>query len=161
MGRDLYPGGTYLNQSAQLGFGKPTAALVLDQTFDQVWGLVVVGGVGAWRGGENKLNSYRAPTASLYGYTGYFLGPFVPSFGFVLSGYRGHDVDRNSRADHAAREPVGAGWARVVLRLARADGRGNASRTSTTASTSTNRVCRDPWGFMPWTVSFGVSAAPF
>ena len=35
------PGGTYLNQNAQLGFGKPTGALVLDQTFDQVWGVVV------------------------------------------------------------------------------------------------------------------------
>ena len=31
---------------------------------DQVWGVAVVGAVSqAWRGGENKLNSYRAPTA--------------------------------------------------------------------------------------------------
>ncbi len=90
------PNGRYLNQNAQLGFGKPTAAVVLDHTMDQVWGLVVVGAVGAYRGGKNKLDSYRAPTASVYSYAGYFLGPFVPSFGLVLSGYSGHDIDQNS-----------------------------------------------------------------
>ena len=123
--------GNYLNQSDQLGFGKPTGALVLDQTMDQVWGLLVFGGVAAWRGGENKLNSYRAPTATAYGYAGYFLGPFVPAFGLALSGFKGHDIDRNSQQ----------------------------ARDTLLHCDSKNP--RSPWGFLPWTVALGVSVAPF
>jgi hypothetical protein len=155
------PGGTYLNQNAQLGFGRPTGAIVLDQTFDQVWGVVVVGGVAAYRGGENKLNSYRAPTASLYGYTGYFLGPLVPSFGFVLSGYKGHDVDRNSEqftplVSLAAQ--AGIEWSCDWLALMVA---GTLPYKYDGIRVDESGVSRTPWGFMPWTVSFGVSTAPF
>jgi hypothetical protein len=155
------PGGTYLNQNAQLGFGKPTGAIVLDQTFDQVWGIAVLGGVAAWRGGENKLNSYRAPTASLYGYTGYFLGPFVPSVGFVLSGYKGHDVDRNSQqntpvASLAAQ--AGIEWSCDWLALMIA---GTLPYKYDGVPKDESGQPRSMWGFMPWTVSFGVSTAPF
>ncbi len=155
------PGGTYLNQNAQLGFGKPTGALVVDQTFDQVWGVVVAGGVAAWRGGENKLNSYRAPTASLYGYTGYFLGPFVPSFGFVLSGYKGHDVDRNSEQTTplvSLAAQAGLEWSCDWLALMVA---GTLPYKYDGLYVDESGQPRTPWGFMPWTVSFGLSTAPF
>jgi hypothetical protein len=156
------PGSTnYLNQNAQLGFGKPTGAIVLDHTMDRVWGLIVVGGVAAWRGGENKLNSYRAPTAGVYSYTGYFLGPFVPSIGVILSGYKGHDIDRNSEqttplASVAAQ--AGIEWSTdwIALMLAgtlpyKYDGKDKDEMGQP----------RSPWGFMPWTVALGVSVAPF
>ncbi|MES1208839.1 MAG: hypothetical protein ABUS79_23115, partial [Pseudomonadota bacterium] len=78
-----YPSGRALNQNAQLGYGKITGAVVVDRTLDEIWGLVVLGGVAAYRGGHNELDNYRAPTASVYAYSGYFLGPFVPSFGLV------------------------------------------------------------------------------
>ena len=121
----------------------------------------MVGGVAAYRGGENKLNSYRAPTASLYGYTGYFLGPFVPSFGFVLSGYKGHDVDRNSEqmtplVSLAAQ--AGLEWSCDWLALMVA---GTLPYKYDGIYVDESGVARTPWGFMPWTVSFGVSAAPF
>ena len=154
-------GGTYLSQSAQLGFGKPTAALVLDHTMDQVWGVVVVGGVGAWRGGENKLNSYRAPTASLYGFTGYFLGPFVPSFGLIVSGYRGHDIDINSEqttplASVAAQ--AGIEWSTDWIAIMVA---GTLPYKYDGIYKDESGQPRTPWGFMPWTASLGMSVAPF
>jgi hypothetical protein len=155
------PGGTYLNQNAQLGYGKPTGAIVLDQTLDQVWGVVVVGGVAAYRGGENKLNSYRAPTASLYGYTGYFLGPLVPSFGLVLSGYKGHDVDRNSEQTTplvSLAAQAGIEWSCDWLALMVA---GTLPYKYDGIPLDESGQPRSQWGFMPWTVSFGVSTAPF
>jgi hypothetical protein len=156
-----YAPGSYLNSNAQLGFGKPTAALVVDHTIDEQWGLVVLGGVGAWRGGENKLNNYRAPTASMYGYSGYFLGPFVPSFGLVLSGFAGHDRDRNSE-QFTPLVSLGAQasieWATdwVALMIAASlpykyDG----------IRVDESGQPRSPWGFMPWTLALGVSVAPF
>jgi hypothetical protein len=157
------PGSTnYLNQNAQLGYGKYTGALVLDHTMDRVWGLIVVGGVAAWRGGENaKLNNYRAPTASVYGYSGYFLGPFVPSLGLVLSGYKGHDIDQNSPqttplvslAAQAAIE-----WSTDWLALMLA---GSVPYKYDGVRSDESGQPRSPWGFMPWTVSLGVSVAPF
>jgi hypothetical protein len=155
------PGGSYLNQNAQLGFGKPTGAVVLDHTMDQVWGILVVGGVAAWRGGENKLNSYRAPTAALYGYTGYFLGPFVPSIGLIASGYKGHDIDVNSEqttplASVAAQ--AGIEWSTdwIAIMLA-----GTLPYKYDGIYKDESGQPRSPWGFMPWTLGFGVSVAPF
>jgi hypothetical protein len=154
-------GGTYLNQSAQLGFGKPTGALILDHTMDEVWGVVVVGGLAAWRGGENKLDSYRAPTASLYSYLGYFLGPFVPSCGLILSGYRGHDVDVNAMqatplASLAAQAGIewSSDWMAIMLA-------GTLPYKYDGIRTDESGQPRAPWGFMPWTVALGVSVAPF
>ena len=53
--------GDILTQEKQLGFGRVTGALMLDHTMDQTWGLVVLGGLISYRGGENSLQSYRAP----------------------------------------------------------------------------------------------------
>jgi hypothetical protein len=156
-----YSPGLYLNQNAQLGFGEPNAALILDQTLDQVWGLVVLGGAAAWRGGQNKIDSYRAPTAAAYGYAAYFLGPFVPAFGLTLGGFSGHDRDQNavqntplvSLAANASIE-FSTDWIALLLAASipyKYDG----------IYKDDSGLPRSPWGFMPWTVAFGVSVAPF
>jgi hypothetical protein len=81
-------------QDRQLGLGKPTAMLTLDHTVDNLWGPIVLGGVGSWRGGENEYGSSRAPTASTYAYASYLLGPFAPAAGLSLTGFFGTDRDR-------------------------------------------------------------------
>jgi hypothetical protein len=95
------PTGTYqvqfrnlpLPQDRQLGLGKPTAALVLDHTIDNLWGPTVLGASLNWRGGENDVHSYRAPSGTVYSYVGYLLGPFVPAIGMSATGYAGLDRD--------------------------------------------------------------------
>ena len=155
------PGGSYLNQSAQVGFGQPSGAVVLDHTMDEVWGVMVVGGLAAWRGGQNQLDSYRSPMAGLYGYTGYFLGPFVPSLGLSLSAFKDHDRDRNveqstplaSVAGQAAIE-WSSDWIALMIAASlpyKYDG----------IRTDASGLPRSPWGFMPWTVALGISVAPF
>jgi len=42
-------------------------SLILDQTLEPDVGLIVLGGAAAWRGGENKIHNYRAPSGTLYG----------------------------------------------------------------------------------------------
>ena len=83
-----------LPQDRQLGLGKPTGSLVLDHTIDNDWGPVVVGATAGWRGGKNDQDSFRAPSASVYGYAGYLLGRFVPAFGLSATGWDGLDLDR-------------------------------------------------------------------
>jgi hypothetical protein len=82
-----------LPQDRQLGLGKPTAGLVLDHTIDNLWGPIVLGGSANWRGGRNALGSYRAPSASLYSYVSYLLGPFAPAAGVSATGFLGTDRD--------------------------------------------------------------------
>ncbi len=82
-----------LPQDRQLGLGRPTASIVLDHTIDNDWGPVVLGGTAGYRGGTNDLGSYRAPSASLYSYAGYLLGPFVPAFGLTATAFSGLDLD--------------------------------------------------------------------
>lgn len=89
----------YLTQEKQLGLGRVTAGLSVDHTLDQTWGLVVLGGSLAYRGGENELGSYRSPSGSLWTYGGYFLGPFVPALGLSLNHFLNHDRDRTLEQD--------------------------------------------------------------
>ncbi len=89
--------GDPLRQDKQLGHGKPTGGLVLDHTIDSDWGLSVFGGSFDYRGGENDLKSYRAPSASVYGYVAYLLGPLAPSLGLTVSKFFG--VDKNLGRD--------------------------------------------------------------
>lgn len=153
-----YP--TYLTQSQQLGFGKPTYTGILDQTLDQVWGVIVVGGAAAWRGGDNGI-AYRAPTASAYAYAGYFWGPFVPSFGLALSGFKGHDRDLSSVqnspiASLAANLSLewSTDWLAVLLAASFPY-----KYDATTRDDS--GLPRSPWGFMPWTLAVGLATSPF
>jgi len=83
-----------LTQEKQLGLGRYTGSATLDHTFDQTWGLIVAGGTFGYRGGQNSLGNYRAPAGAIYGYGGYFLGPWVPSVGLALQHFFGVDRDR-------------------------------------------------------------------
>jgi hypothetical protein len=83
-----------LTQEKQLGLGRVTGSATLDHTFDQTWGVVVAGGSFGYRGGTNSLGSYRSPAGAIYGYAGYFLGPWVPSLGLSLQHFFGVDRDR-------------------------------------------------------------------
>jgi hypothetical protein len=155
------PGGRVLNQNAQLGYGKLTGSVVVDHTVDRIWGLAVLGGFAAWRGGHNELDNYRAPTAGVYGYTGYFLGPFVPSVGLILSGFKGHDYDQNSEQTTPLVSMGFQGslewstdWVAVLVAVSGAykyDG----------MPYDESHQPRSQWGFMPWTFALGLQFAPF
>jgi hypothetical protein len=155
------PNGTPLNQSQQIGFGRPTATLSLDQTLDQVWGLAVLGGVASWRGGTNSIHNYRAPSATGYGYVGYFLGPLVPAIGISATGFTGHDRDQ----DAPMRTPLfsiatnlsvewSSDWIAFLLAASIPYGYDG-------FKTDESGLPRSPWGFFPWTVSLGIAASPF
>ena len=155
------PGGSPFNQNQQIGFGRPTATLVIDETLDRVWGLVVLGGLASYRGGKNSLDNYRAPSATAYGYVGYFWGPFVPAFGLSLTGFDGHDRDQNSQQN----TPLGAlaanasiEWANSYFALLLA---GSLPYKYDGVYRDDSNNPRSPWGFIPWTVALGLAAAPF
>jgi hypothetical protein len=85
--------GSVLRQDKQMGHGKLTAGLIVDHTFDNLWGPVVIGGTVDYRGGENERGAYRSPAGSLYSYAGYLLGPFTPAFGLTFNHFRSEDRD--------------------------------------------------------------------
>ena len=153
--------GKYADQSQQIGFGEVTGSLILDQTLDQMWGLIVLGGSAAWRGGENRIHNYRAPSGTLYGYAGYFLGPLVPAFGLSVTGFTGHDRNQDAIQNTplfsmAANLSIEWSTSWIALLVAASfpygyDGIGQDEVGNP----------RSQWRFFPWTVSFGVAAAPF
>ena len=155
------PNARAINQNQQIGFGRPTATLVVDHVLDQVWGTVVVGGVAAYRGGKNRLDSYRAANASVYGYSGYFLGPFVPAFGLSLTGAKDHDRDQNSEQNTplvSLAANVSIEWSTQWFALLLA---GSLPYKYDGVTKDDSGVPRSPWGFAPWSVAFGVAASPF
>ena len=159
----------YLNQSQQLGFGKVTASLIVDQTLDRMWGLIVFGGAaslrgGAWWGGgwgENKIHNYRAPSGTLYFYEGYFLGPFVPACGLSLTGFTGHDRDKGatqttplvSMAANLSLE-WSTDWIAVLIAASFPFGYDGITQDE-------DGNPRSAWRFLPWTVSLGIAVAPY
>jgi|GEM_PF-932108 len=150
-----------INQTAQLGFGKYTGSVVLDHTFDEVWGLMVVGGTGSWRGGKNEFDSYRAPTAAVYGYAGYFWGSFVPAFGMTLSGFKGHDMDQKAIQNTplvALSANLSIEWSTPWIAVLLA---GSVPYKWDGVYKDENAAPRSPWGFMPWTFALGIATAPF
>lgn len=157
-----YPIGKPLRQQQQLGFGRVTAAAVVDHTMDQVWGVIVVGGVAAYRGGKNSpLDNYRAPSATGYGYTGYFWGPLVPAFGLAVTGFSGHDRDQTQEENSGllvATPTFSLEWSTDWLALLAGaafpyqyDG----------ISKDANGAPRSPSRWGPWLVAFGVAVSPF
>jgi hypothetical protein len=150
-----------LRQHQQLGFGKVQGSLMLDHTFDQLWGIVVVGSTVAYRGGENKLSNYRAPTATGYTYLGHFLGPFMPAAGIAVTGFAGHDRDQTqdeSTALFNVAPSFSLEWATdwVALLVGASfpyqyDG----------IYKDSEGFARNPWGWGPWIVAVGASFAPF
>ena len=152
-----FPTGTYdaeykhdlLSQDKQLGLGNLTGGLMLDHTIDETWGLIVLGAMGALRGGTNRLGSYRAPMGTVYAYGGYFLGPLVPTLGVGLVGFTAKDQDRGIEQD-------------LPLYL----GVGNASIEWATDYVAVLLGTSIPFALsdlsiQPWTVALGVSVSPF
>lgn len=157
-----YPGHTAFGQQRQLGFGKVTGAAVVDHTIDQIWGVIVLGGAAAYRGGQNSpLENYRSPSATGYSYAGYFWGPFVPACGLALTGFQKHDRDKSQDENSAlfvAAANFSLEWSTDWLALLAGvqfpyqyDG----------ITKDANGRSRSPWGRGPWLVALGVAFSPF
>jgi hypothetical protein len=151
-----------LAQDRQLGPGRVDGlAAARDHIVDNIWGPTVFGAIVNWRGGENELKSYRGPSASGYAYAGYLLGPIAPAAGLTVTGFSAHDRDRGD-AQASALFDVAANvsleyatnWAAFLLGASfpyQYDG----------VKADSNGKPRNPWGFGPWVVAFGVAFAPF
>jgi hypothetical protein len=152
----------YLSQEKQLGLGKLTGGLTLDHTMDEQWGVIVLGGSVAYRGGENELGSYRAPVANVYGYVGYFTGPFVPSLGLTLQRYFfGPDRDRGLDQQMHLMSLTGAAaveWSSDSVALLA--GVSVPFGWESGAPAPGGATAHAP-GFQPWTVALGLTLSPF
>jgi hypothetical protein len=153
-----------LTQEKQLGPGRVTGSLTLDHTLDQTWGVITLGGLASWRGGENDLGNYRAPFASVYGYAGYFLGPFVPAIGLSLSGFLKSDRDRGLEqtvplllASANASIEWSNDWIAVLLGVSVPVG----LYYDRSVMVDGEKPKNPPTGIQPWTASLGVSVSPF
>ncbi len=150
-----------LTQDKQLGLGEYTGNLVVDHTLDETWGVVVLGGMGSYRGGENELGSYRAPLAVAYGYAGYFLGPWVPSIGLSLNHFFGIDQDRGANqrvklwgASATAALEWSNDWLAVLGAFSLPYGWDSPRGVDGGAGNDSGA------GFMPWSVGLGVTVSP-
>lgn len=151
---------SYLRQHRQLGFGKFAASLAVDHTIDKIWGLVVVGATGAWRGGENDIGNYRAPSGSAYAFAGYFLGPVVPAVGVSLTGFTGHDRDRTEPENtglYLLSPTLSLEWSTPWIALLA----GFSLPYQYDGITRNTEGPRSPWGFGSWSATLGISVSPF
>ena len=145
---DAGTGAYIFPQDRQLGAGKYSGSLMIDHTFDNIWGPAVLGAVGAYPGGENSIKNYRAPSATAYGYVGYLLGPFVPAVGLSGTVYQGPDRDVGLASDARANALVA----------------GNASLEWSTDWLAILAGVSLPYsqrGLEPWTAGIGFAVAPF
>jgi hypothetical protein len=152
----------YLTQEKQLGAGRPTGSLTLDHTMDEQWGLIVVGASGAYRGGENSLGNYRAPAASVYGYCGYYAGPWVPSLGLSVQRFFGVDRDRGLKQQvqlMSVSGTIAVEWSADWLAILAGASIPFGWEGSEAPQGQENDLA--PAGFQPWTVSLGFSVSPF
>ena len=164
-----FPTGTYdasykmdlLTQEKQLGLGKFTGSATVDHTFDETWGLIVVGTSFAYRGGENSLGNYRAPAGSVYGYAGYFMGPWVPSLGLSVSHFFGVDRDRGIDQQVLLSSIAGTfelewstDWIAILGGVSLPFGWDERGYVDTANATHGSRL-------QPWTVGLGVTVSPF
>jgi hypothetical protein len=166
-----FPSGSYeakykndpLTQEKQLGAGRFTGALMLDHTMDQQWGLIVLGSSLAYRGGENKLGNYRAPVGSVYGYLGYFLGPWVPSLGLTYQNFFGYDRDRGSEQEQRLMSVAGTvalEWSTDWLAILAGASLPYGFYSPHKSVDGEKSTLHGP-GFQPWTVALGLSISPF
>jgi hypothetical protein len=134
---------------------------MVDHTFDRLWGNIVVGGIASYRGGSNQYHSYRAPSATGYGYATYMLGPFAPALGLQATGFAGHDEDRGSQqasplfnvAANASLEWA-TDWVALLV------GASLPYQYDATTKDADGKT-RSPWGFGPWIVAVGAAFAVF
>jgi hypothetical protein len=153
-----------LTQEKQLGPGKVTGSLTLDHTIDETWGLIVLGGLASWRGGENSLGNYRAPFASGYAYAGYFLGPFVPSLGVAVSGFLKPDRDRGIPQEVPlvlASANASIEWSNDWLALLLGVSLPFGLYADDSTKVDGEKIAQSPTGIQPWTVALAASVAPF
>lgn len=154
--------GLPLHQQQQLGFGRVTGSLILDHTFDRIWGVMIVGAVGSYRGGQNApLENYRSPSATGYYYAGYFWGPFVPAIGLSVTGFQKHDRDlaQDENSGLLVMAPNfslewSTDWMAVLAGVSfpyQYDG----------ITTDTEGRSRSPWGWAPWLAALGLAFSPF
>jgi hypothetical protein len=151
-----------LTQEKQLGPGRFTGSLMLDHTIDQSWGVIVLGGLMGYRGGENELGNYRAPMGSIYTFAGYFLGPFVPSLGLSFTGFTGADRDRGINQDVPLTLVAGnfslewsTDWIAILA--------GVSVPYALTGTHNDTEAVVPPkvTGLQPWVAAFGISVSPF
>jgi hypothetical protein len=151
---------TAIRGHSQLGFGKVTGSLALDHIMDELWGLIVVGGVASWRGGENSMLNYRAPSASVYAFTGWFVGPLVPSVGVAVTGFTGYDRDSGQDEYSAlaqAAPTVALEWSSQWFAILA----GASFPYQYDGGPIVDGKKTSPWRWGDWTVSLGLSFAPF
>src|SRR5260221_12292679 len=102
--------------------------------------------------------------ASLYGYGGYFLGPFVPALGVSLTGFLKPDRDRTLEQDVplllvAANASIEWSNDLVAILAGVSVPYGLAGKTPTTEAAAPGS--QTITGLQPWTVAIGVSVSPF
>jgi hypothetical protein len=151
-----------LTQEKQLGLGRVNGSVTLDHTIDKTWGLIVLGGSFGYRGGKNELGNYRAPVAAVYGYSGFFSGPLVPSLGLSLSHFFGVDRDRGLDQEvqlWAATGTLAVEWSNDWLAILAGvslpfgwDKRGAVDSGTTSSGNA---------GLQPWTAGLGFTISPF
>jgi hypothetical protein len=149
-----------LTQEKQLGLGKFTGSAMLDHTFDETWGLIVVGTSFAYRGGENSYGSYRAPSGAVYGYSGYFMGPWVPALGLSLNHFFGVDKDRGIDQQVLLWSVAGSfslewssDWLAILAGVSLPFGWDERGVVDGAANTGSR--------LQPWTVGLGFTVSPF
>ncbi len=153
----------YLSQEKQLGSGRLTGSVALDHTLDEQWGVIVLGGSVAYRGGKNDLGNYRAPTGSAYGYLGYFTGPFVPSLGLTLQRYFGVDRDRGLEQQMHLMSLTAAAaveWSTDTVALLGGISVPFGWEAGSAAPAGAVDTAQQP-GFQPWTIGVGLTLSPF
>ena len=106
---DVVREGVVLPQQMQPGAGVFSGGMTLEHTFDQEWGLIVLGGSVNYGGRENQIVDSRCPGgtrgdrrgsgAAAWVHAGYIAGPFLPSAGLTLSGKFAHNQE--TRCDPA------------------------------------------------------------
>lgn len=164
------PTGTYnatfrtipLTQEKQLGIGRFNGSLTLDHTIDKTWGLIVLGGSAGYRGGENALGNYRAPVAAVYGYSGFFAGPWVPSVGLALSHFFAVDRDRGLDQEVQLWAVTGTlaiewsnDWLAILGGVSLPFGWDKRGAVDAGVASHTNA------GLQPWTAGVGFTVSPF
>ena len=150
-----------LRQHQQLGFGKVTGSLTVDQTLDQTWGLVTLGGLASYRGGENKLGNYRAASGSAYTFTGLYLGPFVPTLGLSTTFFTGYDRDRTEDENSAvfvvaanASIEWSTDWLAILVGA-------SLPYQYDAVFKNSEGFPKNPWRWGQWVLGVGVTVAPF
>ncbi len=152
---------TLLRQHQQLGFGRLTGSLALDHTLEKTWGLVALGGLAAYRGGENELGNYRTASGSSYAFAGVYLGPFVPSFGLATTFFGGYDRDRTEEENSAlfvvaanASIEWSTDWIAVLVGA-------SLPYQYDAVFKNSEGLPKSPWRWGQWVLGFGVTVAPF